>query len=261
MSFANTYNPALKYSDQVLTCMSEGVGDLDWRVSVVNYYLILISKLGFSFIISITPFAGLDAYTPLFSFFTEGLTLALITIEAQRAFLAFIAAAMFSTFLPIGLILRSFYFTRKIGGAIIAIAIGLYVIFPLLYVMIFSGPGMAVLDAKMTGMSYYLMSVNQVVSTLVSGVVGSLSSVVDAAKDMVTAILQNPENDVGLITNNPFILTQGLLTTPMPAPNVTIQQAGVAVAAVGLPVALAAEPGVTVVAGAVVVPLAVGSAR
>ena len=100
-SFANTYNPALKYSDQVLTCMSEGVGSLDWRVSVVNYYLILISKVSVDFGISFTPFFFLQAVTPSLSYYTEVLTTLLIAIEAQRALLVFIAAAMFSTFLPV----------------------------------------------------------------------------------------------------------------------------------------------------------------
>ena len=37
--------------------------------------------------------------------------------------------------LPTGLILRSFYPTRKLGGFLIALAIGLYVVLPLSYVM------------------------------------------------------------------------------------------------------------------------------
>ncbi len=48
--------------------------------------------------------------------------------------LVFVAAGTLSVILPAGLVLRTFYPTRKLGGFLIAVAIGLYVVLPLSYV-------------------------------------------------------------------------------------------------------------------------------
>lgn len=52
----------------------------------------------------------------------------------QASVLVFVAAGTLSLILPTGLILRAFYPTRKLGGFLIALGIGLYVVLPLSYV-------------------------------------------------------------------------------------------------------------------------------
>ncbi len=52
----------------------------------------------------------------------------------QGSVLLFVAASAVTVILPSGIILRSLYPTRKLGGFLMATAIGLYVVFPLSYV-------------------------------------------------------------------------------------------------------------------------------
>jgi hypothetical protein len=65
----------------------------------------------------------------------QALGAAAISATVQASVLAFIAVSTLTVILPTGLILRSLYPTRKLGGFLIALAISLYVVLPLTYVM------------------------------------------------------------------------------------------------------------------------------
>ncbi len=52
----------------------------------------------------------------------------------QASVLVFVSVGTLSLILPAGLVLRSFYPTRKLGGFLIALSIGLYAVLPLSYV-------------------------------------------------------------------------------------------------------------------------------
>jgi hypothetical protein len=60
---------------------------------------------------------------------------AAVSATVQASILMFIAASAIVLILPLGLILRSFYPTRGLGSFLIALTIGLYLVFPLTYVM------------------------------------------------------------------------------------------------------------------------------
>ncbi|MEM3555922.1 MAG: hypothetical protein QXF56_04360 [Candidatus Micrarchaeia archaeon] len=60
----------------------------------------------------------------------------LSSIIAQWYMLTFIKQALFPSLLAMGIILRTFFFSRRVGGLLIAIALALYTIYPLLYVML-----------------------------------------------------------------------------------------------------------------------------
>ncbi|MEM3422685.1 MAG: hypothetical protein QXF35_01325 [Candidatus Bilamarchaeaceae archaeon] len=66
-------------------------------------------------------------------------TTLLIALNALITFIAYIGASMLTFFLPLGVLLRAFYFTRGIGSLFISLAIGFYFIFP--YVFIITDPG------------------------------------------------------------------------------------------------------------------------
>ncbi len=68
-------------------------------------------------------------------YFVKALTTVSIGALVQSSLLIFISASAVSVILPVGLILRTFYPTRKTGGFLIAVAIGIYVILPMSYVM------------------------------------------------------------------------------------------------------------------------------
>ncbi|MGC8710008.1 MAG: hypothetical protein ACP5RF_00100 [Candidatus Micrarchaeia archaeon] len=61
------------------------------------------------------------------------LTTIAVSISAQAFLLMFISLVSTTILLPLGLVLRAFYPTRKLGGFFIAAMLGLYIIFPLSY--------------------------------------------------------------------------------------------------------------------------------
>lgn len=60
---------------------------------------------------------------------------AAVSVTVQASVLAMIAVGAVTLLLPLGLILRTFYPSRKLGGFVIALTIGLYLVLPLSYVM------------------------------------------------------------------------------------------------------------------------------
>jgi hypothetical protein len=66
-------------------------------------------------------------------------TVLLIGLNAQSAVLQYIKVNMLHIFLPVGILLRSFYFTRSVGALFMAIAIGMYFIFPVFFVLLDPG--------------------------------------------------------------------------------------------------------------------------
>lgn len=63
----------------------------------------------------------------------------LISLNAQSFLLSYIKINMLNVFLPLGIILRSFKFTRGVGALFIGIAIGFYFIFPVVFVLLDPG--------------------------------------------------------------------------------------------------------------------------
>ncbi len=71
-----------------------------------------------------------DMYAILFEYYTNLLS----TLEAQRFFVNEISFKMGPVILAIGIVARSFFFTRKIGGLLIAVAAGIMFFFPGMYI-------------------------------------------------------------------------------------------------------------------------------
>ncbi len=63
----------------------------------------------------------------------------LVSLNAQSYLLLYIKANMLNIFLPLGIILRSFKFTRGPGAIFIGLAVGLYFIFPVIFVLLDPG--------------------------------------------------------------------------------------------------------------------------
>lgn len=120
------------------------------------------------------------------NYIISALSMTITSLEAQGMLLYFIAGTALPILLPIGLVLRTFYFTRRLGGSIMAITIALFAIFPLTYV----------LDAQLIA-TYSASSTAAINSMLVnatavkSGLVGSL-----AQTNMTTGILTGISNSV-----------------------------------------------------------------
>ncbi|MFH1285448.1 MAG: hypothetical protein ABIH99_02590 [Candidatus Micrarchaeota archaeon] len=78
-------------------------------------------------------------------YFTHTITFLIVAIYFLRHLLEFSAGTMISAFLPLGITLRVFPFTRGLGALLIAIAIGLYVVFPITLAVMFAMSGSATL--------------------------------------------------------------------------------------------------------------------
>jgi hypothetical protein len=85
-------------------------------------------------VVSVQPFSSLANPSSDYSDWVFRIADMNSILEVQRQFLFFIAGSAFSIFLPIGLLFRMFFATRKLGGVIMAISIGLYLLYPLAYI-------------------------------------------------------------------------------------------------------------------------------
>jgi hypothetical protein len=94
----------------------------------------------------------------------ELLTLSVFSIFMQYSVIKVISYVAVPVLLPIGMVLRTLYFTRRLGGAIMSIAISLFVVLPMSYL----------LNASML-QSYNLSSTSQFISSMTTGL-NSLSS-------------------------------------------------------------------------------------
>lgn len=66
-------------------------------------------------------------------------TVLLIGLNAQSFLMDYIYANMLHVFIPVGILLRSFYFTRSVGALFISMGIGMYFIFPIFFVLLDPG--------------------------------------------------------------------------------------------------------------------------
>ncbi len=110
---------------------------------IVGYYQTL--KLDFA-VFSIQPFANLSSVAGILSgqLFTMQLLLMLIELNIQM--LNFVAQNSLLLLLPVGLVLRTLFVTRKAGGFLIALALGLYLFYPS-FVLVFPDPSPSVANS------------------------------------------------------------------------------------------------------------------
>ncbi|MEM3399654.1 MAG: hypothetical protein QXP42_02375 [Candidatus Micrarchaeia archaeon] len=85
--------------------------------------------------IAIQPFGGFAPVADAYVTVLDTVMLGHIANAAQETALYFISQTMFSFFLPFGVVLRTFALTRRLGSTVIAIAVALYVVYPLCILM------------------------------------------------------------------------------------------------------------------------------
>jgi len=85
--------------------------------------------------LTIQPFAGLEIPAELFAHLFDMSIKTMFLLRAQQLFLDFLWWPIFPVMMSMGLVLRIFYFTRKLGGLLIALGLALYVVFPMFYVL------------------------------------------------------------------------------------------------------------------------------
>lgn len=111
--------------------------------NTLGYYQSL--SLDFSFL-SIEPFANLSSMSMIFSMQILLIQFLIIFVDLNVQVLNFIGENALLLLLPIGLVFRTFFVTRKLGGFLIGLAIGAYLLYPS-FIMIFPDPQTDVLNA------------------------------------------------------------------------------------------------------------------
>ncbi|MFA5930289.1 MAG: hypothetical protein WC861_05385 [Candidatus Micrarchaeia archaeon] len=81
------------------------------------------------------PFAGLEIAAEFFSLLFDMSIKTMMLLRSQQIFLDFLWYPLFPVMLSMGLVLRIFYFSRKLGGMLVALGLALYVVFPMFYVL------------------------------------------------------------------------------------------------------------------------------
>ena len=124
----------------VLTEVNNGVFSLFQEtvkaMNIVGYYQSLALDFG-SF--SIQPLGNLQSILDVFSSQVNSLEMLLMLTSLNLNIVTFFAENALILLFPIGLVLRSFFATRKLGGFLIALAIGAYVLYPM-FILIFPVP-------------------------------------------------------------------------------------------------------------------------
>ncbi|MEM3781503.1 MAG: hypothetical protein QXT43_00880 [Candidatus Micrarchaeaceae archaeon] len=123
-------------------------------------------------------------------YLTQILSTTIISATVQAAFLLFAAASALTVLMPLGLILRSFYPSRRLGGFLIAASIGLYAVFPLTYVLnayVASGFSSSAANGS-NQVSIASNTLQQGLANVTAGGAGLLSGAYAAIKSSINAV-------------------------------------------------------------------------
>jgi len=127
-------NAPLQYSVCSLASIQNSTIHLIQDTSLLSYKLGYLSGLTVSAdVVQMRPFSQFGDLSSSYSQWAGHFALLLSSASMLWQFLSFAASSILPVFLPAGLLLRMFFATRKLGGAIMAASIGFYVVFPLAY--------------------------------------------------------------------------------------------------------------------------------
>ncbi len=146
-------------------------------------------------------------------------TVAISTV-VQASVLSFIAVSALSVILPSGMILRSFYPTRKLGGFLMATAIGLYVVLPLSYVMNASIATSFSSTVNTTSLSEISLSATSLQGTvinsgvqaqksnytIVAGIIGTITNGITSITNAIASFINGIFNFIAYLIVYSFVL-------------------------------------------------------
>ena len=175
--------------------------------SVISIYasLGIIGALKVGGIVGVGFGGMIDPILNQLGYLTGALGTAIVGIEAQGILLKFVALTAVPVLLPAGMVLRIAYITRRLGSAMMAIAIGLFAVLPLTYVLnaelvagyadafnstaagTFTLNTSAVTNEMAIGTSGLNASNSTSVAGIVSGVISSLEGII---RPVLTTIAQ-----------------------------------------------------------------------
>jgi len=87
---------------------------------------------------NIAPFPGINMIVEGLSNMFDLLMKTMLIVKMQEMALEYVWRALFPILVVAGVILRSFFFTRRLGGLLIALAVAAYAVVPMLYMLSFN---------------------------------------------------------------------------------------------------------------------------
>ncbi|MEW6722331.1 MAG: hypothetical protein AB1324_03650 [Candidatus Micrarchaeota archaeon] len=105
-------------------------------LNLIGYYQTLSLDFG---AFGISPFSNLSAVSSLLSLQLLSLDAIIILMELNRQIASFIGQNALGLLFPVGLVLRTFFATRRVGGFLIALAVGLFIFYPT-FILVFPNP-------------------------------------------------------------------------------------------------------------------------
>ncbi|MGA3020878.1 MAG: hypothetical protein ABSD68_02935 [Candidatus Micrarchaeales archaeon] len=211
----------LQMNSAICFAYSYLVGTGSYYFMGASHYSVLSSVMGL-----IVPLTSLYAVLGIVKLFVspilsqiqslvEVLGAAAVSATVQASILMFIAASAVAFMLPLGLMLRSFYPTRGLGSFLIALTIGLYIVFPLSYLMdatIASYYSSATTQSEISMISMNASSISKSVTDYVNkntdqnGVLSLFTGVWNSIVNALTGLLNYLFNAVAYFIVYSFIL-------------------------------------------------------
>jgi len=132
----NPYRKAYNYLDGVMSSLN----DIYMNVYRTNFILEFLTTFTFYFNAAGLDFSPyeliLSPITEHFHFQAHIVTVAAVLTAFQRALLHFFYNTGFTVFIPAGVLLRIFPWTRGAGGLLIAIGIGFSIVYPVMFTFV-----------------------------------------------------------------------------------------------------------------------------
>ncbi|MEM3362044.1 MAG: hypothetical protein QXV83_01800 [Candidatus Anstonellaceae archaeon] len=104
-----------------------------YYISLLVKYSVGAHPIGMGF--NIDPAAGFSQLLNLMTFAISGYTLTFISLYVQQKLIEFFLIAIPYYFIPIGILLRSFFATREFGGAVLGFSIASIFFYPFTFVL------------------------------------------------------------------------------------------------------------------------------
>jgi len=117
--------------------------ELARALNIIGFYQGLSLDFG---AFSISPLSSLSTIASALSLQLLLLNAVMILVELNAQIVAFIGQNALALLFPVGLVLRTLFATRKVGGFLIALAVGLYIFYPT-FVLIFPMPEPDIVNA------------------------------------------------------------------------------------------------------------------
>lgn len=125
------------------TAMYSNLREMNKLILRTNTWLLMLASMsvGWEGLVApwlnfmFTPLAGFHVITDSLNTTFDLITKVMIVMKAVEVFFDLTMFSLYPTLLALGIVLRSFFMTRRLGGLLMAVAIGVYFVLPIVYLL------------------------------------------------------------------------------------------------------------------------------